>query len=140
MSSPEDVVRSALMQPIPCPTCERVVRCRCMPDRVAKLNWRVTLIVEALRAQGMLPPETPVEQPSIEDVARWLADQSRHPRYVGIPDGWRKLLESDADVMVAHRAAVDTHRGDTELERAFSRARDDLLREVAARRAAGHGG
>jgi hypothetical protein len=34
----------------------------------------------------------------LEKCARWLAEQSRHPRYVGVEDGWRHLLGSEVNV------------------------------------------
>lgn len=42
----------------------------------------------------------------VEEVAQWLAEQSDHPRYCQVPEGWRTILASTADVEVAYAAAV----------------------------------
>lgn len=43
--------------------------------------------------------------PDIEDVAIWLADKSRSPRYEG--RNWMMLLKSESNVTHAFRAALD---------------------------------
>lgn len=53
-------------------------------------------LTAALGAAGLLS----VAHSRAEDAARWLADQSRNPRYTD-GDGWRLLLSSEPDVLVA---------------------------------------
>lgn len=38
--------------------------------------------------------------------AQWLAEQSGHPRYTQIADGWKTLLVSSGDVEIAYNAAL----------------------------------
>jgi hypothetical protein len=52
---------------------------------------------------GVEPEEEPV---NVEDVARWLAAQSDHPRYTATEDGWTALLDSPGNVTHAHAAAL----------------------------------
>ena len=95
MTTPRDVVLASLAVTIPASDPER-------PD----VEQRADLIVAALIQHGFLHvSSTEPTRDEVHDVARWLADASRHPRYVAV-DGWRKLLESDADVEVAAHAAL----------------------------------
>jgi hypothetical protein len=103
-----------------------------------KLEWQANLITQALDGHGLLVREQVAGAESIDAVARWLAEQSRHLRYVGIADGWRQLLDSDVLIDHAHAAALKAHpRPDRDYEQALSRARDALLQNVTVRRAAG---
>ncbi len=105
---PFHVVREALLEPVPCPTCGRTRPCRCLPRQDVKVDTMATRIVEHLTGAGLLhehaPRPTEITEADAEQTARWLAEQSRHPRYGG--EGWRMLLISDADVHVAHGAAI----------------------------------
>lgn len=137
--TPTSVVKAALMQPVPCPECGGTKPCRCLTATGARLDWQADLIVQALAAAGLLTAtqDTTPDDSDIEDTARWLAEQSRHPRYVAVTDGWRQLLDSEANIGHAYRAAMQTHPGSSDVEKALARARDDLLHHTTLRRAAG---
>lgn len=64
-------------------------------DALTHLGVDVALPVE--------PSPAPTEA-DYEAMARWLADRSSFPRYL-VQDGWRRLLESDRDVDLAHSKA-----------------------------------
>jgi hypothetical protein len=86
----------------------------------AAVTAQAAAVVTALLESGYLPP---VEPPlTVEDVARWFADQTKHPRFLGIADGWRQLLESEGNVTMAYAQASKQHD-----------AQKPLLREAAAR-------
>lgn len=146
---PEAVVKAALMHPVPCATCGSGFACDCTVSGSAeyRLNWQADLIVQALHQEGHLTTGQPDEPQSIEDLARWLAEESMHARYFdqtgADPDRWRVLLESVGDVTVAHAAALRTHpQPSREYEIRLSDARNELLRYAtgtARRRAEGAG-
>lgn len=137
MSAPRDVIVAALAVALPCPVCGREATCRCIkPAGYSATEERATLIEAALIEHGHLaPPERPATEQDIDDAARWLADKSRHPRYVDVEEGWRKLLESSADVELACAcAARSASQSDVET---IARVRGLLLAALAARRASG---
>lgn len=98
-----DVILAALSTVLPCPKCGRTEKCRCLvKDARPQIDRRADLVVAALIEHGHLPsPDAPVGEREVEDVAKWLAAESRHPRYTAVEDGWRRLMTSDADVEVA---------------------------------------
>lgn len=141
---PAAVIKAALMVPIPCATCGSGFACDCVVSGSAeyRLNWQAELIAHSLAENGCLAAPAPPEGETIEDNARWLAEESGHPRYFdrtgNDPGRWRKVLESEADVTVAYTAALNAHpRPDRDYETRLSGVRHDLLRYAtgAARRA-----
>lgn len=142
MKTPIDVIREALLQPIPCPNCSSMKTCRCMPQRAKRLEIRAGVIHGALVAAGLLatPQQAPAEA-EMEDVARFLARESRFVRYYDPDDpsdeGWRQLLASPADVdLAAAKAKARTEGGDKETTEALGRAVRLLLDHIESRRAA----
>lgn len=141
---PQAVIKAALMHPVPCPNCGAILGvCGCdVPDSAGyRLDWQAQLITEALADHGHLSTAEQVEPETVEDVAKWLAAESLHPRYYDATgadtERWRKLLESDSDVHVAHTAALKAHpQPDREYSQRLSEARHELLRYAtgAARR------
>ena len=61
-----------------------------------------------------------------EKLAIWLATQSRHPRYVDVPEGWRQLLDSEHNVEHAFLEAKK-HAGDPSETSLYADARTALL-------------
>lgn len=106
---PADIVRTALAEPVACPSCGSAKPCRCVPQAAARLDTMAQRIVERLTGAGLLhaEPEPPREatQTDVDEAARWLAGQTRHPRYSG-DDGWRRVLESEVNIEHAYAAAV----------------------------------
>lgn len=91
MSTPHEVIMAALAADLPEGT----------------LHDRALLIEAALVEHGHLPePHREATLADVEEVCRWLADQSRHPRYVLVHEGWRKILASDADLTLAGMRAL----------------------------------
>jgi hypothetical protein len=137
MRRPLDVIHEVLLQPVPCEKCEKV-SCRCLFAKAGRLKNQSQMILAALTSEGLLHVEQ--AEPTAEDfevLARWLADQSQHPRYVMIEDGWSKLLESEHDVTVAYAAALKTiGTPSVEQNNQLGRARDTLVAEIRRRRAA----
>lgn len=127
--TPRDVILAALVHPPP----PQEVDPR--PD----IEWRADLIEQSLRAADMLPPvePKPITKADLIDLAKWLAEESRHPRYTvvaqdGYPAGWERLYgprSSEADVTVAYNAAV---KGSLQADRIqqLQRARDVLVRHI----------
>lgn len=116
MSTPRarDVVLAALSVVLPP---------RDRPD----IEDRADLIVAALREHGHLPTEQHVASlADVEDVARWLAAESRFARYI-TADGWRRIMQSDADVNVAATYA-NTHAFTDDERQAVGEAKSVLLR------------
>lgn len=77
------------------------------------------------------------DEPEYEEVARWLAEQSDHPRYVADKPGWRALLTSEVDVEVAYQAAMKRLGGvtglrSTQAAESLRGARDMLTRHAKA--------
>ncbi len=60
-------------------------------------HWQPPNIAAVLRPAGM-------STENAENAARWLAEQSRHPRYQG--EDWRRLLTAEANVDHASRCAT----------------------------------
>lgn len=99
-----DVLVACIAQRLPCPVCKRTdAPCRCVrPLDYSETNERATLIEQALRLYGYLPPEEGESQGfDAAETAQWVADRSGHPRYVQVENGWQRLLESEADVELA---------------------------------------
>lgn len=104
--SPREVVVAALAVPLPCPACGRAEACRCIrPEGWSATEARADLVVAALIEHGHLPDPDPraVTPEDLERAAQWLAKASRHPRYE--ETGWRKILQSEADVEMASAQA-----------------------------------
>lgn len=137
MRRPLDVIHEVLLQPVVCEKCGKVT-CRCMFAKAGRLRNQAQMLHDALIDEGLLHVEQ--AEPTAEDfdvLARWLADQSQHPRYVMIEEGWRKLLESEQDVTVAYAAALKTvGTPSQEQNNQLGRARDTLVAEIRRRRAA----
>lgn len=138
MRDPVEVVHEALLAPVPCSKCGKP-NCRCLFARAGRLKNQAAMIVMALVVDGHMHAPEPDEPTGedFDDLAQHLADASQHPRYVQIHEGWRKLLESEADISVAHAAALKT-LGTPSPEQAtdLGRVRDTLVAEVRKRRAA----
>lgn len=99
-----DVLTACLAQRLPCPVCGRTdAPCRCVrPVDYSETHERATLIEQALRLYGFLPPEDDADRGfDAEETAQWLADRSGFVRYTQVKDGWRRLLEAEADVELA---------------------------------------
>lgn len=147
MPNPEAVIREALLQPVPCPNCESTARCRCLVDRALRLDAQVRIIAAALTQAGLLPDQQQAgaaTEADIEDVARFLARESRFVRYYDQDDpdddGWRALLASPHDVETAYDKAKKANEGGAkEILEGLSRARSLLLDQIRQRRAAGDG-
>lgn len=141
MKTPQAVIREALLKPVPCPNCSRETQCRCLVDRAYKLDEQAGIIAAALAEHGMLhDPQAPAAdyETQVEEVAQFLARESRFVRYG--EDGWRMLLDSDADVETAFaKARKATEGGDQETRDAIGRARTLLLGYIEERRAAKDG-
>jgi hypothetical protein len=67
---------------------------------------RAELVEDALIAYGYLPEPVEVSKFNAEETARWLAERTGFPRYALVADGWRRLLESEADVELAAAKAI----------------------------------
>lgn len=129
--TPVDIVRAALLEPVPCPTCGRTEPCRCLPQRDVETDTMARRIVERLTGAGVLHldtgPPREATQDDIEQAAAWLAAQSRHPRYVDVDEGWKQLLASDGNVTHAHAAAVKAAQPATQQQLADLAAAKSLL-------------
>jgi hypothetical protein len=69
---------------------------------VVRADVALVALVDAARAKAGREPTAD----EIKKAARWLAEQSGHPRYTQVADGWRALLASTSDVEVAYHAAL----------------------------------
>ena len=98
-----DVILAALAQALPCPVCGRTDPCRCLrPADYSPTAERATLIEQALILYGHLPqPEGEAVAFDAIETAQWLADRSGFPRYTQVHEGWRRIIESEADVELA---------------------------------------
>lgn len=138
MKTPLAVIREALLQPSPCPTCGSERRCRCMPDLAARIDARANLVHVALVEHGLLAtPEQAAgpTQEEIEEVAKFLARESRFIRYSD--DDWQMLMTSAADVETAYAKAKKANEGgEKDVLEALGRGRRLLLGHIEARRAA----
>lgn len=75
-------------------------------DHNTRLRAVIAGHLRALAESGLLTAPPPgVDVPSVDDDARWLATQSGHPRFTD-GDGWRLLLTSEPDILMAYDAAV----------------------------------
>lgn len=145
MTSPKDVIREALLRPVPCPTCSSTKTCRCMPQRAARLETRVQFVHDALKDAGLLPDQHQAVVPTVaemEEVARFLAKESRFVRYYDPDDledaGWRALMASEHDVETAYAKAKARNEGAArETTEALAQAQRLLLDHIESRRAAG---
>jgi hypothetical protein len=138
LDTPITVIREALLRPVPCPQCASTKPCRCLVDADVRLEAKANIVWDALVSSGVLTaqqPATELTQAEIEEVAKYLAHESRFVRYSD--DGWRMLLTSETDVRVAHaKAAAVTQGGSKEQSDALGRARDLLVGHIEQRRAA----
>ena len=96
---------------------------------------RLAAVIQAhlneLGFRGLLcatPPGEPA--PSLEEDARWLAQQSGHPRFAD-GDGWCHLMDSEPDILMAYRNAMARRTGRPTAFRREQQVRDRLLRHVA---------
>jgi hypothetical protein len=145
VTSPKDVIREALLQPVPCPTCTDTKPCWCALNRAARLEWQVDAIANALMAADLLVSSQPASAPTESDmaeVARFLAQESRFVRYYDAADpedaGWKALLTSRADVELAYSKAKARNEGAArETTEALAQAQRLLLDHIESRRAAG---
>ena len=101
--SAHDVILGALGQRLPCPSCGSLDPCRCAPvDGYSPTEARATLIEQGLALYGYLPSPDDERAPfDPEEAAQWLADRSGFPRYTQVENGWRRILEAEADVELA---------------------------------------
>lgn len=138
MNTPLAVIREALLQPVPCPNCSSVKACRCLVGRPERVDARSQMILDLLIARGVIVVQDQPSEPTVvemEEVARFLAEQSRFARYAG--EGWRMLLTSEADVSVAFaKAKAATEGSEKAVSDALGRSRDLLVAWIEARRAA----
>lgn len=120
MKATIDVIREALLQPIPCPNCSGTKPCRCLVrDRAdQRLNARAANVEAALIEAGLLASPQPASEPTgaqMEEVARFLAKESRFVRYYDENDpddaGWKVLLTSSHDVETAYAKAKARNEG-----------------------------
>lgn len=129
MSSPLDVISTALAVPLPCPECGRAEVCRCIrPPGYSAHTERARLIEAALVQYGHLSAAFPDTEPSEDDVkaaAVLLCRKSRHARY-DYAEGYLLLHQSPRDVEVAFAAAEKRGLTGSEAEE-LGRARDLLL-------------
>lgn len=138
MKTPQDVIREALLQPVPCPNCSHTKPCRCLVDRPARVEAQVDVVHTALVDAGLLTTPEQAAGPTlaeIEEVAKFLAGESRFIRY---SDGdWLMLTISEPDVETAYAKAKKANEGgEKEVLDALGRARRLLLGHIEARRAA----
>lgn len=137
--APPDLVSeitTALNEPLPCPACGRVPlrgACRCLVTADQKTAARAVHIAHRLGDLGLLAAPAEQEEVNVEEVARWLAELSGHPRFAD--DGWKNLLTAAGDVEMAFRRAqgVVSASVDPNGARALAEARAILL--AAVRRA-----
>lgn len=94
-----DVILVALLTPLPTDSTD--------PGDRNAAESRAALIEAALIQHGHLtaPGGGGPTLAEVEDVARWLADQSMFARYT-MDGGWKRLLASNADVNVAAAKAL----------------------------------
>lgn len=101
--SAHDVIVAALAQRLPCQHCGSIEACACpVAEERARIEERATLIESALATFRYLP--TPGDEPepfNAEETAQWLAERSGFVRYTQVKDGWKRLLEAEADVELA---------------------------------------
>lgn len=134
MPSATDVVREALLQPIPCPNCQRTEPCRCYIEGGAQQRHeaRADLIVAALTEFGFLTKASALpSEDDLREAAQYLAARSRNARYTQVADGWQRLLEAAADVNIAYHQA-SKHVGSAEQE-PLAKAKTMLLDALARR-------
>lgn len=116
----QQVVVAALAAPVPCAACGRTEPCRCyVPDAAAgRIERQAAVVVAALREYGHLAPEQteppPLTLAEVHETARWLATESRHPRYT-TEGGWQRIMQSEADVDVAFAQAA-RHASNAQLD------------------------
>lgn len=83
----------------------------------------------ALTAAGMLRAPVEITVEAAETAARFLAEESRFPRYEG--DGWRLILRSEVDADLAYgKAAGRTPRGDDAHTRDLQHAHRVVLKAL----------
>lgn len=135
MPTARDVIVAALAVPLPCPLCGRAEVCRCAkPKGYSPTEERAALIEAALIEEGHLTVAArEPTQTDLDEAAMYLAARSRHPRYTQVEDGWRKLLDAEADVTMAYHQATK-HAPQSEQE-PLSRAKSLLMTFHASRRA-----
>lgn len=103
--TPRAVIAACLAQAIPCTACGASQACDC-PERRPETEVRAELVEDALITYGYLPEPVEVSKFNAEETARWLAERTGFPRYALVADGWRRLLESEADVELAAAKAI----------------------------------
>lgn len=139
MKTPLAAIREALLQPVPCPNCGSERTCRCLVDPAARIDAQSHIIWVALVENGSIVDQEQAAGPTeadMEQVAQYLAQQSRFARYAG--EGWRMLLTSDVDVSVAFaKAKAATDGSEKAVTDALARSRDLLVAWIEKRRAAG---
>lgn len=98
-----DVLAACLAQRLPCPVCSRTEPCRCVrPLDYSETHERADLIEQALILYGYLPkPDDGSGGFDAEETAQWLANRSGFARYTQVEEGWRRLVEAEADVELA---------------------------------------
>jgi hypothetical protein len=135
----QTLVTAALVRPLPCTRCDRTDgNCPCLVPVAERLEQRAKHVIAELTAAGHLTLGEPDLKPgpqSIEDDAKWLADASNHPRLIGIPDGWRDLLKTEAQIEFAHHQAKNrAGYASTEVIDNLNATRDRLIAHVKAQR------
>jgi hypothetical protein len=73
---------------------------------VALARADVALVAAVDQARALTRDQHVKQEESAEQTAQWLAEQSDHPRYTQVTEGWRSLLSSPTDVDVAFTAAT----------------------------------
>lgn len=130
MSKVRDVILAALVVPMPCPVCGKTERCRCVrPEGHSDRQDRAALIEQALSEYGLLAP-VHEQGESVEEMAQWLAEVSAFPRYTQVKDGWRTILQSEADIDLAVGQARSRVTGGESIR--LGQVRVILLRHVRA--------
>lgn len=142
MKTTVEVIREALLKPVPCPTCSSTKPCRCLVNRTVRIDVQAAMIAADLTNEGLLPAPAPggPTLADLEEVAQFLAMESRFVRYYDEDDpndeGWRVLLTSPTDIDVAVAKAKARNEGDKAVTEAIVRGRRLLLDHCAQRRAA----
>jgi len=91
------------------------------------LTEQARAVLAALLDAGHVHPHDPVAATS--ELARWLADQSNHPRFTEAGGGHEQLLVNEQMIRMAHRKATEQPGARVP---DLNAARDILLAHVAA--------
>lgn len=138
MSTPLEIMVAALALPVPCPECGvegnlHVPESPCLGgDAAARIEAKAVTMLGFLAEQGLIHIHTgPPTDDEITGMVKWLATTSGHLRYSG--EYWGKVIESDADLTIATRSAVQSHVGDADTLDKIARVNTALKAHMADR-------